>query len=90
MGCHDDQPKKFLPGQVSFLAHQNNWKKETYPLTCVIFYLWLWLHLDKETKFIGEDMVFFKNKIAIVGANWAAVRLHIFKPGLYSDFYQYE
>ena len=56
-----------------------------------MFYLWLWLHLDKETKFIGEDMVFFKNKISIVGANyWAAVRLHIFKSGLYSDFYQYE
>ena len=38
VGCHDDQPKKFLPGKVSFLAHQNNGKKEIYPLTCVIFY----------------------------------------------------
>ena len=35
-------------------------------------------------------MFFFKNKITIVGANWADVRLHIFKLVLYSDFYQYE
>ena len=33
--------KKFLPGQVLFVAHQNNGKKETYPLTSVHNFLFV-------------------------------------------------
>ena len=52
-----------------FWPIKKNGKKEPYPLTCVIFYLWLRLYFDKATKFIGEDMAFFKNKTTIVGAH---------------------